>query len=266
MPGAAQGTNGQSADSFRFAIRKQLTSHLCMRLPNKQRGKQATKRGYGATVHAEGEQEDEFGFVTLVGPPPPCSFHPYAGKLSPACSAAMLGTGLMAMLFLQDKRHTLRSYAAYADWVKAVHFSHASEQVPPVPPRAVALSAAAAAAAAAAAGDRGHDACECRGGGGWQAAPAADPSRQSAKRRRLHTYVGPAPSVDQIEAEFWRIVETPDAVYESLYGQVGAAVGPCCPALVFPQRKPVGSFICPAHDLLIRTYRRCCLHYFPRSF
>jgi len=138
-----KGTNGQSADSFRFAIRKQLTSHLCMRLPNKQTGKQATRRGYGATVHAEGEEEDEFGFVTL------------------------------------DKRHTLRSYAAYADWVKAVHFSNTSPQK----------------------------------------APPATPSNQSAKRRRLHTYSGPAPSVDQIEAEFWRIVETPDAVYESLYGQ-----------------------------------------------
>ncbi len=64
--GWVQGTNGQSADSFRFAIRKQLTSHLCMRLPNKQTGRQATKRGYGATVHAEGEEDDEFGFVTLV--------------------------------------------------------------------------------------------------------------------------------------------------------------------------------------------------------
>jgi len=52
-----------------------------------------------------------------------------------------------------------------------------------------------------------------------QAAPPSDPAKQSAKRRKLHTYVGPAPSVEQIEAEFWRIVETPDAVYEALYGQ-----------------------------------------------
>lgn len=65
-----QGTNGQSAESFRFAIRKQLTSHLCMRRPNKHSGKQATKRGYGATTHAEGDSDDEFGFVTLVSIPP----------------------------------------------------------------------------------------------------------------------------------------------------------------------------------------------------
>jgi hypothetical protein len=30
-----RGTNGMNADSFRFAIRKQLTSHLCMRLANR---------------------------------------------------------------------------------------------------------------------------------------------------------------------------------------------------------------------------------------
>ncbi len=36
-----KGTNGQSAESFRFSIRKQLTSHLCMRVANT--GK-ATKR------------------------------------------------------------------------------------------------------------------------------------------------------------------------------------------------------------------------------
>ena len=54
-------------DSFKFAIRKQLTSHLCMRSANKPKGRQATRRGYGATTHLEGEDEDdEFGFVTLV--------------------------------------------------------------------------------------------------------------------------------------------------------------------------------------------------------
>lgn len=37
------------------------------------------------------------------------------------------------------------------------------------------------------------------------------------------SYCGPEPSVEQIEAEFWRIVETPDDIYESLYGQVRRA-------------------------------------------
>ena len=46
--------------------------------------------------------------------------------------------------------------------------------------------------------------------------------KQTPKRRKVHTYSGPEPSVEDIEAEFWRIVETPDDVYESLYGQVPA--------------------------------------------
>ena len=46
--------------------------------------------------------------------------------------------------------------------------------------------------------------------------------KQTPKRRKVHTYSGPEPSVEDIEAEFWRIVETPDDVYESLYGQVAA--------------------------------------------
>ena len=41
------------------------------------------------------------------------------------------------------------------------------------------------------------------------------------------SYAGAEPSVEEIEAEFWRIVETPDDVYESLYGQV-RNYGPCC--------------------------------------
>ena len=38
-----RGTNGQSADSFKFAIRKQLTSHLCMRAANKPAERRATR-------------------------------------------------------------------------------------------------------------------------------------------------------------------------------------------------------------------------------
>ena len=32
------------------------------------------------------------------------------------------------------------------------------------------------------------------------------------KKRRLCQYYGPEPSVEEIEGEFWRIVETPDEV------------------------------------------------------
>ena len=33
-----------------------------------------------------------------------------------------------------------------------------------------------------------------------------------SKKRRLCQYYGPEPSVEEIEGEFWRIVETPDEV------------------------------------------------------
>lgn len=54
---------------------------------------------------------------------------------------------------------------------------------------------------------------------------AQRPAGQSAtgrpvRKRRAASYVGAEPSVEEVEAEFWRIVETPDDVYESLYGQV----------------------------------------------
>jgi len=38
-----RGTNGVSPDSFRFAIRKQLTSHLCMRLANRPKVPRSTR-------------------------------------------------------------------------------------------------------------------------------------------------------------------------------------------------------------------------------
>lgn len=40
-----KGTNGMSAESFRFLIRRQLTSHLCMRLPNTSRRRKAAAAG-----------------------------------------------------------------------------------------------------------------------------------------------------------------------------------------------------------------------------
>lgn len=43
-----KGTNGQCAESFRFSIRKQLTSHLCMRVPNSGR---TTKRAPSRCIH-----------------------------------------------------------------------------------------------------------------------------------------------------------------------------------------------------------------------
>ncbi len=53
-------------------------------------------------------------------------------------------------------------------------------------------------------------------------------SGRPERKRRAASYVGAEPSVEEVEAEFWRIVETPDDVYESLYGQV-SSLHDCCP-------------------------------------
>lgn len=45
-----KGTNGLSAESFRFLIRRQLTSHLCMRLPNTSTRRKAAAAGRYAAV------------------------------------------------------------------------------------------------------------------------------------------------------------------------------------------------------------------------
>jgi len=79
-----------------------------------------------------------------------------------------------------ERKHTLRSFAAYADWVKAVHFS----DPPPL-------------------------------GQGTSTAPKKRPLKVLPVQHSAPV----EPSVEEIEAEFWRIVETPDSYLESLYGQ-----------------------------------------------
>ena len=71
---------------------------------------------------------------------------------------------------MQDRSHTLKSFAAYADWAKALHFS----DPPP--------------------------------------GPSCPLNAQPAKRRKISSYSGPEPTVEEIEAEFWRIVEVADEV------------------------------------------------------
>ena len=71
---------------------------------------------------------------------------------------------------MQDRSHTLKSFAAYADWAKALHFSN------PAPGLNSLLQA------------------------------------QPPKRRKISSYSGPEPTVEEIEAEFWRIVEAADDV------------------------------------------------------
>ncbi|KAK9803314.1 hypothetical protein WJX73_000542 [Symbiochloris irregularis] len=142
-----KGTNGQHSDSFKFSIRKQLTSHLCTRLANTKtdRKKRAagryTSKRPGAEEGEEGADkpdcDGEFGFLTL------------------------------------DKPHTLKSFSSYAKWSKNLHFSE----------------------------------------------PLPNGAKEREPKRRRTALEEAEPTVEQVEAEFWRIVESPDQVVESLYGQ-----------------------------------------------
>ena len=142
-----------------------------------------------------------------------------------------------------DRTHTLRSFAAYADWVKALHFSDPPPKVGsapshtlypdvPVPSRHVVSQSGpiriwisvllgypqcpARRHTWSATGSCGIPAggklaavvnakrCLCVQGFGDTAPPV--------RKRKLCSYSGPEPSVEEIEAEFWRIVESPDEV------------------------------------------------------
>ncbi len=72
---------------------------------------------------------------------------------------------------MQDRTHTLKSFASSADWIKSLHFGDPK--------------------------------------------PTADPSaavERVSKRRKLGSYTGPEPTIEEIEGEFWRVIEAPDDV------------------------------------------------------
>ena len=102
-----------------------------------------TARGYGATLKAEGDNDDEFGFFTIVSRTP-CGLptpvwglcHKVGISESKTCEVGLAtGSNEVGCDVVQDKRHTLKSFTAYADWIKSVHFS---DPAPPsrVSPRA----------------------------------------------------------------------------------------------------------------------------------
>lgn len=156
-----KGTNGMSAESFRFLIRRQLTSHLCMRLPNTSRRRKAAASGrYGAGKVSSGANVD--------GAPAPEEFEENGKEEE---------VGEFGFHTL-DRTHTLKSFASSADWIKSLHFGDPK--------------------------------------------PTADPSaavERVSKRRKLGSYTGPEPTIEEIEGEFWRVIEAPDDVVESYYGQ-----------------------------------------------
>lgn len=234
-----KGTNGVSMESFKFATRKQLTSHLCYRsAPTKnppggasaevavtepavagpRYGKKMTQTeatGQGDAADEEYNEgsaaapkdettgaapaltpDDILAALAAVGGkpsaagkklaaaaplspprPPPPQVEPDSDGTSAADEMTHCGEFGFVTL---DKKHTLRSFAAYADWVKSVHFSNP-------PAKGVGASSA--------------------------------PSRRPVKTLPVHHIAPVDPSIEEIEAEFWRIVETPDSYLESLYGQ-----------------------------------------------
>jgi hypothetical protein len=257
-----KGTNGVSMESFKFSIRKQLTSHLCYRsAPMKNTtsnngggsgggvggeaggvtaaaagdsryGKKKQNNGNEPTAPAaagvvkqepplaaeaaaeatlvKNEQEKQTPVLTAddilaalaaanSGEQfPDVAFHPIKEerkedqrqqqqkdvsggnqiKVSGEVEPVPINTdfGFVPL----EKKQTLRSFASYADWVKAVHFSDP-------PPLGKGISSA--------------------------------PSRRPLKILPVQHSAPVEPSVEEIEAEFWRIVETPDTYLESLYGQ-----------------------------------------------
>ena len=72
-----KGTNGLDADSFRFSIRKQLTSHLTMRNPNTRADRK--RRAAGRWVLAKPWQ------AAAAGPDPPESVQLAVPLLAAVC-------------------------------------------------------------------------------------------------------------------------------------------------------------------------------------
>ncbi|KAL6783768.1 hypothetical protein ACKKBF_B05720 [Auxenochlorella protothecoides x Auxenochlorella symbiontica] len=218
-----RGTTGTSMESFRFAIRRQPTAKLCVRGAGV--GKGSGGGGGGGATHAAGRCA---GRALLNG----------AGGVGDGACAAGDGAREDTMHDRMDadasadeasssgsdsdsesefgfptlqRRHTLRSFSAYADWARALHFSGAGTRAP-----------------------SGRSTPVGEGAPGTGAAPTdcdAAPAPTAAARswqRRPRALAGPAagtvpePTLEQVEAEFWRLVETPrpeDAALESLYGQ-----------------------------------------------
>lgn len=97
-----------------------------------------------------------------------------------------LGSQAFLLLLLQDRTHTLKSFASSADWIKSLHFGDPK--------------------------------------------PTADPgvaAERSSKRRKLGSYTGPEPTVEEIEGEFWRVIEAPDDVSTSCW-QMACHVEQAC--------------------------------------
>ena len=242
-----RGTNGMSAESFRFVIRKQLTSSLCKRRPNTDAAKGAGNFKYGKKKRTKvvvgedgsvrevrndieenenendpGEEEDN-GAAAAPSPLSPSQPQPERSAESDEDEAEDgFDAGEFAFRVV-DRTHTLRSFHAYADWCKQRHF----ESPKPRGPSCLAESTAYARVG-------GRPVAGGVSGGTWAAGigsssggsrkngntcSASVPTSSSSSDAALLASLPLEPSVEEVEAEFWRIVEDPTEVVPSLYGQ-----------------------------------------------
>ena len=276
-----RGTTGQSAESFRFVIRRQLTSSLCKRRPNTDAARGAGNFKYGKRRRTKvvvgedgsvrevrmddgddggggsggkgGEEGEEDGAAAeaasspaaAASSPAAAASSPAAAASSPAAAAAAAAAassqpaersaesddeqaadGFDAGEFafcVVDRTHTLRSFHAYADWAKARHFESPRPRGPTKLSESTAYAGVGgrpAAGAAAAGGTwaagigRGVGSAGRRGASSAPAS-AAPPPDDAALLASLPL----EPSVEEVEAEFWRVVEDPTEPCPSLYGQ-----------------------------------------------
>jgi hypothetical protein len=189
---------------------------------------------------------------------------------------------------MQEKRHTMKSFAAYADWVKSVHFCEpppcARVRLPDrllvarvnhpqsrfvrgsgltkigqriflrgfmprkswLYSRAIKLTSLHSPAQTHGMWANMTTVCsdiQAASPNAAQRPAGLTQSGRPERKRRMMSYAGAEPSVEEIEAEFWRIVETPDDVYESLYGQVRICRWPSVVMRFVPQ----------LHSLVIST-------------
>jgi len=199
-----RGTNGACAESFRFAVRRQLASHLCKRPANTRTGGPASFKygrvdkgaGVGGAIPVKGGGGGGGGEGEGGRAPPALNLSPGTAPGADASSSSsdsdsefedgdgadgLTPDGEFAFTVVAGRTHTLRSFTAAADWAKARHFS---DPPPPGP------------------------------------APGAEPSGPGGAARRPAALGGGwEPSVEAVEAEYWRAVEAPDAALPALYGQ-----------------------------------------------
>lgn len=208
-----KGTSGNHSESLRFNTRKQMTSQLCMRAagdtPRKDKTvdvhapaaagapaeptafgdryswtRQAARNTASAAPHSQHTGADSPLSDSVESEQfAVCSTADLKGKDSAACTTETCQPQMCHSFghAYCEQPHTLKSFEAYAEWAKRIHFNLGID-----------------------AGNEVHN---------HKKPKLFGATGKGAKNKR-------PPTVEQVEAEFWRIVETPDTVnlVESLYG------------------------------------------------